>query len=518
MPIKKGKKPKKGKGKGKKDGKQESKRDTESDIERAKANAALWEARYDMTETSRIEYHEAARRLTKTNEQLTDLQHNTEKHTINVIAVLRGKDLENEEKIAALEQQLQLEKTRASQEKENLITEYTLKMGELEKTFKKKSSEFSMIEEDLKIISEFHKKKPQMEQELKNMKETMDNADLEHKKMLARMEQKFFNEKVHLEKEAEQKIAVLAERAHNEAIVHLDNASRSVFKENVRLNKALGYHIKEVEDLRKRNAVLAVENDTLTLHEERSQLIMNDTVSQIMTQRSTISDLKTKVSTLEQALASMVAEFEWKKADIKQLAVVRTQASSVELDKLQKLLSIRERELSRVKRLARSVVEQRTDMEILFHEALNQVKQEILMERQQHRQEAEVNRSRRMNEVLLGKREYAHIRTFKKTPHSTNSISTGMEEAEKSNLKNPKVKILEMVWEQRERVLRLLFAKMNDLKSKKPTHALALTESEGNQCSSDPGNADEESYATFLTQAPVSNMSSSTNFSALPDL
>ncbi len=34
----------------------------------------------------------------------------------------------------------------------------------------------------------------------------------------------------------------------------------------MRLNKALGYHIKEVEDLRKRNAALAEENDILSLH------------------------------------------------------------------------------------------------------------------------------------------------------------------------------------------------------------------------------------------------------------
>ncbi len=34
----------------------------------------------------------------------------------------------------------------------------------------------------------------------------------------------------------------------------------------MRLNKALGYHIKEVEDLRKRNAALAEENNIHSLH------------------------------------------------------------------------------------------------------------------------------------------------------------------------------------------------------------------------------------------------------------
>lgn len=45
----------------------------------------------------------------------------------------------------------------------------------------------------------------------------------------------------------------------------LDDASRSVFKENVRLNEALNYHIKEVEDLKKLAASLAEENASMSM-------------------------------------------------------------------------------------------------------------------------------------------------------------------------------------------------------------------------------------------------------------
>lgn len=112
-----------------------------------------------------------------------------------------------------------------------------------------------------------------------------------------------------------------------------------------------------------------------------SQDTSNDTISKLAAQRTTVSELRAKVFTLEQALAIMVAEFELEMSDIKQRAAVRSQAGGVELDKLQKLLSVRDRELSRVKRIARSVVEQRSDMEVLFHEALNHVKQEMLIHR-----------------------------------------------------------------------------------------------------------------------------------------
>lgn len=52
-----------------------------------------------MTETSRIEYYETAGRLAKANEQLTHLQQETEKKNIDIIAVLRKKDVENDEKV-----------------------------------------------------------------------------------------------------------------------------------------------------------------------------------------------------------------------------------------------------------------------------------------------------------------------------------------------------------------------------------------------------------------------------------
>lgn len=45
----------------------------------------------------------------------------------------------------------------------------------------------------------------------------------------------------------------------------LDEASRSVFRENVRLNEALKHHMKETEDLKKLTASLAKKNACLTL-------------------------------------------------------------------------------------------------------------------------------------------------------------------------------------------------------------------------------------------------------------
>ncbi|KAG7328298.1 hypothetical protein KOW79_008242 [Hemibagrus wyckioides] len=517
MPKKKVKKGgKKGKGKTNKENKSNSNTDKECDTDRAKANAALWEARLEVTEKSRVEYREAARRLARENEGLTNQQYRAEKDTTDIIAFLKKQELEKDAQIAALEEQLKDEKSKALQDKEFLVAEYTVKINELEEKFKKRSRDFSMIQGELKTIKEFRKKKAHMEQELITMKESMYVAEREHKESLARMEHKFFIEKVCLEKEAEQKIAQLAEKAHNEAIVQLDNVSRSVFKENVRLNEALGYHLKEAEELKRSNKALIEENASLILDKETSKLMITDNVAQLAAQRNEISELKARVASLEQELALMITKCEKKNVTMQEQAVVSAQAGKVELEKLQKLLAMREREMGRVKRLARSIVEQRTQLELFFHEALAQVKQEIITSQIHYRQEAMEAYRKRMSEARSGRKEYPHIRTFNKAPHSTNNVYNDLEEAERwSNLQSSKVDISDLTWEQKERVLRLLFAKMNGLKTRRAVQLPALSpSSERDQKDRKPEAGEEESPMTFITQAPMSNMTS--NPSGLP--
>ena len=65
---------------------------------------------------------------------------------------------------------------------------------------------------------EFRKKKVQMQKELEEIKEAMILNEKEHKEHMDRVEQKFFEEKMRLQIEANKKIEELAERAHDAAV------------------------------------------------------------------------------------------------------------------------------------------------------------------------------------------------------------------------------------------------------------------------------------------------------------
>ena len=66
-----------------------------------------------------------------------------------------------------------------------------------------------------------------------------------------------------------------------------------------------------------------------------------------------------------------------------------------------------------------------------------------------------------------GKADYPKIRTFLPVEASTNCVYDDMKEAEKWTGMDGKIDIRDLTWEQRERVLRLLFAKVNGLKSER---------------------------------------------------
>ncbi|KAM3595162.1 uncharacterized protein V6R79_019255 [Siganus canaliculatus] len=447
-------------GKGKKDGKNESKADKESDIEKAKANAALWELRLQVSDQSLVQYREGYHKLARANEELTNQLYRLEKSSMETTAYLEKENAAKEQKINELQRILHSQ-IAVSEERSKLVEDYKQQKDEMQKLLRKKSRDFNVIQDEIK---EFLKTKALMEQELSDFKDCMETAENEHRDNLSRMEEKFFNQKINLEKEAEQKVALEVEKAHNEAILQLDNFSLPVFKENVRLKEALKYHIEQAEDLKKQMSSLVQKNASLTQDKDISDLMIKKNAAQMKAQKEMLSELKTKCVLLEQHKEPKVVEVEGENTDV---------------EKLEKVLAMRERELVHIRRLAGVIVAQRTELEDFFYEALAQVKQEITASRSQYKKEAQQAFHKTMREATAGKIRFPPIRTFNKNPHSTNSVYSDMEAAARWNHQpGNKVHMSDLTWEQKERVLSLLFAKMNGQKEcGKGSPPLALTNS-----------------------------------------
>ncbi|XP_053080670.1 basal body-orientation factor 1 isoform X5 [Acinonyx jubatus] len=327
-----------------------------------------------------------------------------------------------------------------------------------------KKQQYKMEKDTMSVLSYLKKQ----DQEKDNMlKENLRNMERKHQETLRRLEGKFFEEKHRLEQEAEKKIIMLAERAHHEAIAQLNHAGRAVFKENVYLQKALAYHLKEADALQKNSQKLQ-KTQTFLLHQkEINDLLVKEKIMQFTQQRLQIQTLQKKVVSLETALSCMTREFEAEVLKMQRQAMIENQAGQVEIDKLQHLLQMKDREMNRVKKLAKNILDERTEVESFFLDALHQVKQQILLGRKHYKKVAQAAFNFKMREACAGRTEYPQIRTFDGKEHSTNSVTQDLMEAEKWTDIQGNVDIEDLTWEQKEKVLRLLFAKMNGFVSRK---------------------------------------------------
>ncbi|KAJ3398219.1 hypothetical protein HDV05_002656, partial [Chytridiales sp. JEL 0842] len=126
--------------------------------------------------------------------------------------------------------------------------------------------------------------------------------------------------------------------------------------------------------------------------------------------------------------------------------------------------------MKHIKRLAQHVLDQRTDLERFFMDALAHVRENVQKEKESRRKLAQADYNKRMRDVLSQKTlPYPAVQSFRPQPlphaqGSTHAIAqallrppTGFEPPPPSS----KVDIADLLWTDKERVLRLLFAKMN---------------------------------------------------------
>lgn len=438
----------------------------ESVLKDAAANAMFWERKLESSERVRREYRENAKQLLTENETLQDKLAQSEKDTIQVISFLKSEDLKKEEQIVKSDQKLKECTKKLTSEKDSLIESYTQQIQELGEALEEKGNEVKLMQSELRLVKEFRKKRAQMQRELDEIKDGMFSTEKKHKDILGNMEEKFFEEKIRLQQEANRKIAELAERAHAEAVSNLDETTRSVYKENVRVNAALEYHVAESKDLKKVKETLEVENQELETEKELNGMIVQEKVVESKHQKKLITELREKVETLEKSLSHIIREFEVERLDVVKKADEEHQNSRVEIARLKKVVELKTKEMNRVKRLARNILDQRTEIEHFFLDSLEYVKNEIAKNRSQYRKDAQVAYQQRMIAAHSGRANYPKVRTFNQWDTSTNSVFNDLKEAETWAGIEGKVDISDLTWEQRERVLRLLFAKINGHKSK----------------------------------------------------
>ena len=77
----------------------------------------------------------------------------------------------------------------------------------------------------------------------------------------------------------------------------------------------------------------------------------------------------------------MVREFETERENILQKCKIELESGKIEIEKLNKTLEYKNKETNKIKKLAKNILEQRSDIERFFLDSLDYVKKQIVTNR-----------------------------------------------------------------------------------------------------------------------------------------
>lgn len=75
---------------------------------------------------------------------------------------------------------------------------------------------------------------------------------------------------------------------------NLDERTREVYRENIKMSKALSLHLESEESLRRAKERLEISNRQLTAEKELNQRLVKDKIAQARHQKKTIKDLQVR--------------------------------------------------------------------------------------------------------------------------------------------------------------------------------------------------------------------------------
>ena len=128
-----------------------------------------------------------------------------------------------------------------------------------------------------------------------------------------------------------------------------------------------------------------------------------------------------------------MSEFDIERKKLLEQSQIEHESSQIEITKLQRALELKGKEINKVKKLGKTILEQRSELECFFLDALQTVKRQIVYTRLQYHKDAFNAYQNRMLNAHHGQGDYPRIRTFNETFHgySTNSVFHDLEEATK---------------------------------------------------------------------------------------
>lgn len=359
--------------------------------------------------------------------------HDEEK--LKVTRTLQAQVDEKADRIAKLLKRLEDLEQNSGQASAQLAETYQQQLSELNKRQEQELSQaehqMSDLQSDLQQLDQFKKTHRLKEDELEAERLRFEGLQ----RQLQQAKEQGRQEQVRLKQRIEEQYAKFLEdfkqRAQAEAEKNISEIERNIQAQNQRMEDEVLLQQFELEFVEHRTKNLSDENQKYRADLRTKTETVEEFARKQFAQNNKIRVLKAKIELLEARLAEVVQAFEKEKELLKFQNAQVIKEQSDELRALRESVRVKGKEVAHLKALCQMILDQRSDIEQFFLEALEQVKEE-----KRRKLDAQHSLVDPASQLVRPRRDN--------------------EQSEKAQ-----VALADLDWEDRERILRLMFSKMN---------------------------------------------------------
>ncbi|MEW5297752.1 MAG: hypothetical protein WDW36_000936 [Sanguina aurantia] len=320
-------------------------------------------------------------RVADENRTLLRQLEDTQRENYEVTEHLRRELMAKAERIAMLEveldtlgslqeQEMSAAAAAAAAEQARLVADATARQQALQ-------ARVTDLEAELSLVHGFRAQQGAVEDGLLRLRE--ENAALSERLEAQRteLERYYLELNTRLRKEYEQRLEELKKSAEEEVDERLDASVKRILSQNRRMAEELRVHVQETDVLQAEVRILKDERGRLSRELQLKVDLEQGYAQRGARQGMAIRDAAAKIIALEGSLQMVLAGFEQERASLGKAHVGAMAEVAAECDALRRLVKLKSRELKSIRRLAHEVLLQRSDVECFLLSSLHQVRREL---------------------------------------------------------------------------------------------------------------------------------------------
>jgi len=411
--------------------------------------------------------------LIKSNNKLRISSGQTEKDTHDIVLYFQREMEIKDDVILKLNEDLIKCQTQLKMDVDKVKNKYEEELTELrtssESTIEKLRERLDEVQNELKSVYAFKQAKDLHEGTIARLERSLQKQREQLIDAMEEQERKGLEEKSNLLKDLDDQKIAFREVALREARLAMGEEAQMLLADNNRLIEELRFHQMESAELvgekQKLESQLTLAKREITIFGDQEV----EYAKQAHLRTKEIKLLRDRVDELERQHSENLEKYRTKTKDIRSSVSKDLQEAQLDAAGLRRLIQVKNKELKHMKGLAATILTQRTETEQFFLESLAEVKEVIKKERQLNRRdEKKALIQLRSGKGLGGATGDGNNARSKEAMFPPLDIKGSnlhlMETRTASNLQNmnvSKVTLKDLSWDDKELVLRVLFAKIN---------------------------------------------------------